>query len=724
MGKTVRRTFPVQGMGCAACVARVENTLKQQSGVQDARVSLASNTASVDFDPAVCSPEGLRDAVRNAGYELLVDGDDEDGSSFDEAEKAQEDTLRALRKDTVISVVLAVLVMLISMGFKDFPGKGFILWALATPAVAWTGRRFFKAGFRGLAHGAANMDTLVALSVSISYLFSVFNLLFPGVWTSRGMEPHLYFESSTMIVAFILVGRLIEEKAKMRTGSAVRGLQKLQPSIGDVRPGDVLTVKPGDAVPVDGIIESGESYVDESMLTGEPMPVLKKAGDKVYAGTLNQNGSFMVRTVSAGAKTLLSSIIDMVREAQGSKAPVQRLVDKIAAVFVPVIMGISVLTLIGWIVLSPEDGVTMGLLSMVSVLVIACPCSLGLATPTAVVAGIGKAASEGILVKDAASLESASKVDIVVMDKTGTLTKGKPAVTDSIWADTPRSGEARDALYSLEKRSGHPLASAIARSLAGAKTEPVSEFKSISGKGVEGIVGGVRYFAGNEALLGEVRPLRVPSALDESILRWREEGKTLVILFDEKEVYGVVAISDTVREGAAAAVQSLFRRGVQVHLLTGDTPESAERTARETGIEVFKAGVLPGEKSDYIASLQAAGHRVAMVGDGINDSAALARADLGIAMGSGSDIAMDSAMVTIVRPDISLVASLMRLSSKTVRIIRENLFWAFLYNVLAVPVAAGVLYPFSGFLLSPMIAAACMALSSITVVSNSLRLRR
>ena len=592
-------------MGCAACVARVEGALKQAKGVCNVSVSLASNTALVEYDAAVTSPGELRKAVQDAGYDMLVDGSDDEAEL--EAEAARAASYAALRKDTYLSLALAALVMVIGMEFKDFPYKGGLLWALSTPVVFWCGRRFFKAGFSVLRHGSANMDTLVALSVSISYLFSVFNLLFPSVWQSRGLTPHLYFESSTMIVAFILVGRLLEEKAKHSTTAAIRGLMDLQP-VRAVRPGEVLKVAPLERIPADGVVLEGSSVVDESMLTGESAPVTKHPGDKVYTGTLNKGGLLSIKAEKTGNETILSAIIRQVREAQGTKAPIQQLVDKIAAVFVPVIIGISLLTLLGWSLWGGADGLTMGLLNMVTVLVIACPCSLGLATPTAIIAAVGNGASNGILIKDAASLQTAAKVSAVVLDKTGTLTEGFP--------------------------------------------------------------------------------------------------------------------TDKLRSTSVQAVQQLQEMGMDVFLLSGDKPDAVRKVARDCGIADYRAGVFPSDKLDYVKQLQANGRVVAMTGDGINDSAALAQADLSIAMGGGSDIAIDTAQVTIVAADPAKIPVLVRLSRRTGRIIRENLFWAFFYNALAVPVAAGVLYPFTGFLLNPMVGAACMALSSICVVTNSLRLRR
>ena len=575
-------------MGCAACVARVQGTIKNLQGVSECNVSLASNSAQVDYNPQIITPAQIKKAVQDAGYDLIVvEGDDSDDEADSEAERQREDFLRSLKRDMCIALIMALLVMLLGMGFRDFPGKGLILWALATPVVFWCGRRFITTAWKQLKKGSASMDTLVALSILISYLFSVFNLLFPEVWTSRGLEAHLYFESSTMIVAFILIGRFLEEKAKHSTSSAIRSLAGLQPKSVRLNPGDEYTVNPGERIPADGEVIGGESWVDESMLTGEPVANHKTAGSKVFTGTMNQRGSFVMRAEKVGKDTMLSSIIRMVRDAQGSKAKIQHTVDKVAAVFVPVIIGISIITLLCWIFLAPSDGVAKGLLAMVTVLVIACPCSLGLATPTALTAGIGNCARKGILVKDADSLQIAKDIDTVVLDKTGTITKG-------LSADV------------------------------------------------------------------------VPSADME--------------------------FEDEIKETSAEAVAELKKMGLDVFMLSGDNQESE-------------------------------GRKVAMVGDGINDSPALAVADLSVAMGGGTDIAMNASMVTIVGSDLKSVSELIKMSKRTTRIIKENLFWAFIYNILAVPVAAGVLHPVNGFLLNPMIAAACMALRSVCVVTNALRLK-
>ena len=730
MAKIVRRNFPVTGMGCAACVARVQNRLQEQKGVQAVNVSLASNSAQVDYDPSVCTPEVLRKAVQDAGYDLIIEGTEDQAD--DEADRRRQDDTRLLRRQTLTAVIIATIMMILGMAFKPFPFKGYILWILATVVLVLCGRRFFVNAWKQLRRFSANMDILVALSVTISYLFSVFNLLFPEKLASQGVAAHLYFESSAMIVAFILLGRLLEERAKQGTTASIRALMGLQVRtvtvqkvevidgmplykeydipVGEVVPGDVVIVKPGERVSVDGIVTDGESYLDESMLTGESVPVWKSRGARVYAGTVNRDGSLFVRTTGAGKDTVLASIIKMVRDAQGSKAPVQQVVDKVAAVFVPVVIGLSLLTLGLWMLFGGP--LAAALTAAVSVLVIACPCSLGLATPTAIVAGIGNGASRGILIKDAASLQVASRITTLVLDKTGTLTTGKPRVVSAWW--NPDSPEAADVIYSLELRSEHPLSDAVVSCLDGiARQRSVRSFENIPGMGVRGEVDGTFYHAGNRALVAEVLgDVPVP------------DERASIFLFSEAGILAALVVQDTVKETSADTVRALSGRGIRVVMLTGDNEAAAVSVATETGISEYRSGTLPQEKAAYIKSLQGQGEVVAMAGDGINDSAALATADLGIAMGKGSDIAIDTAMVTIVSSDLGKIPALVSLSRRTVRIIKENLFWAFFYNLLAVPVAAGALYPLTGFLLDPMIAAACMALSSVCVVTNSLRLAR
>ncbi len=621
------------------------------------------------------------------------------------------------------------------MFFMEMPYADEVMWLLSTPVLFWCGRGFFVNAWKQLRHRSATMDTLVALSTGIAYLFSLFNMLFPGFWLSRGIHPHVYFEASSVIVAFILLGRLLEERAKGSTTSAIRKLMGLQPrtvtlvapdgsrrqaSLAQVRVGDRLLVKPGERIPVDGKVTDGASYVDESMLTGEPVAVRKEADDDVFAGTVNQKGSFTLRAEKVGGDTLLARIIRRVQDAQGSKAPVQRLVDRIAAVFVPAIMGIALLAFVLWMVLDPSDGFTHGLLALVTVLIIACPCALGLATPTAITVGIGKAAGRGILIKDAESLETARKVDTVVLDKTGTVTEGRPVVTDEVWAAD--CGEAPGVLAAMEALSEHPLAGAVTARYAVPDGVAVGEFRSLTGRGVSGRIGGRTYYAGNERLLRE-QGIVPEAGLAAHAARWTAQAKTVIWLADAERTLGAIAVADMVKERSAEAVGQLRDAGLEVWMLTGDHEATAHEIAARAGIVRYRAGVLPEGKADFVRELQRQGHVVAMVGDGINDSAALAQADLGIAMGRGSDIAMDAAQMTIVSSDLSKIPEAIRISAQTVRTIRQNLFWAFIYNMIGVPVAAGILYPVNGFLLNPMIAGAAMALSSVSVVANSLRLK-
>lgn len=631
-------------------------------------------------------------------------------------------------------MALSLPVAVIGMFFMDIPLANPIMWLLATPVLGWCGRSFFVNAWRQLRHRTVTMDTLVALSTGIAYLFSLFNMLWPEFWLARGIQPHVYFEASSVIIAFILLGRLLEARAKENTTTAIRKLMGLQPRtvtlvvngerrevpIEQVRPGDAVLVRPGERIAVDGRIADGASYVDESMLTGEPVAVRKEPGAEVFAGTINQKGSFTFRAEKVGTDTLLARIIRMVQEAQGSKAPVQQRVDRIAAVFVPVIISVALLAFVLWLLLDPADGLTHGMLALVTVLIIACPCALGLATPTAITVGIGKAAEEGILIRDAESLEAARRIDTVVLDKTGTLTEGRPEVTDEAWLGGDRTPAA--VLAALERLSEHPLAEAVVAHLKEAAPVSVTGFESLTGRGVRGIANGTAYLAGSETLLRE-QGRQIDPELARQAARWLDEAKTVIWLADERQALGVLAVADTIRESAPQAVRRLHEAGITVWMVTGDNENTARAIAARAGIEHWKSGVLPDGKCAFIRSLQEQGHRVAMTGDGINDSAALAQADLSIAMGGGSDIAINVAQMTIVSSDLNRIPDAIALSVRTVRTIRQNLFWAFIYNLIGVPIAAGVLYPVCGFLLNPMIAGAAMAFSSVSVVTNSLRLK-
>lgn len=726
-----KELFPVTGLGCAACATRVNKVLNSCEGVKEANVNYASATALVIYDTQKCSPESLQKAVEESGYGLIIDAGNEEEAA--ETERVRQ--YRSLRRQTVGAVSGALPVFVLGMFFMDLRWGQWVSFVLATVVVFVFGRRFFINTFKQLRHRAVNMDTLVASSTGVAWLFSVFNLFFPEFWLSRGIEPHLYFEAASVIIAFILLGRLLEARAKQKTTGAIRGLMGLQPKTVTIvsedgsekevpiqwaQVGDTIAVKPGERVAVDGTVISGESYVDESMLSGEPVPVLKQAESKVFAGTINQRGAFRFRADRTGGDTMLSQIIRMVQDAQGSKAPVQDLVDKVASVFVPVIMGIAVTVFAAWWIFAPEDGFIHGLLALITVLIIACPCALGLATPTAIIVGIGKGAKYGILIKDAASLEVARKIDTVVVDKTGTLTEGRPEVADQYWASGKE--EMQGIFRALESLSEHPLAEAVVKVMRQVDGVEITSFENIPGKGVRGEYGGDTYFAGNLELL-KANGIEPSGDLMARYGKWLEEAMTVIWFADSSGALAVVAVTDRIKPTSMEAVAKLGRMGIRTVMLTGDNEASAAAVARQAGITEFRAGVLPQDKARFVKELQAAGHRVAMAGDGINDSAALAQADLSIAMGGGSDIAIDTAMITILSSDLMKIPEAIRLSHLTIRTIRQNLFWAFIYNIIAVPVAAGILYPFNGFLLNPMIGGAAMALSSVSVVTNSLRLR-
>ena len=726
------QTFPVLDMSCAACATRVEKTLNRQPGVYHAQVNYAAATATVEYNPQECTPETLKDAIQNAGYDLVIETNAQKEKI---AEDAHSRKYRQLKQRTIFSLMLSVPVAIIGMCFMDWTYANYVMWILSTPVVFWLGRDFYRNAWKQLKHRTSNMDTLVAVSTGIAYTFSLFNLFWPEFWLSRGIHPHVYFEAASVIISFILLGRLLEEKAKGNTSEAIKKLMGLQPAtvtiltpegqlkeipVEQVQQGQRLVVKPGSRIAVDGTVYEGCSYVDESMLTGEPLPTEKIPGAKVYAGTINQKGSFSFIADKVGSETVLAHIIRMVQDAQGSKAPVQQLVDRIAAIFVPTILSIAVLSFLVWIWLDSSNGFTHGLLAAVTVTIIACPCALGLATPTAIMVGIGKGAENGILIKDAESLETARKVNAIVLDKTGTLTEGRPTVTDI--SDPLLQSPLGDVLFTLESASEHPLAQAIVQHQT-RQLLPMEEFESLTGLGVRGKINGTYYYAGNRRLL-ETHHLTVSPALTEEAARLSQEAKTVIWLADSQQALGLVAIADRIKPTSKEAVRQLQEMGISTYMLTGDNPETAQRIAAQCGITHFQAEVLPQQKAQFINDLQKEGKIVAMVGDGINDSAALAQADLSIAMGKGSDIAMDVAKMTLISSDLNKITDAIRLSQATVRTIRENLFWAFIYNLIGIPVAAGILYPINGFLLNPMIAGAAMAMSSVSVVSNSLRLKR
>lgn len=729
---TVKHTFPVLGMTCASCASSAESIVTFQEGVINASVNFATGNLTVEYLPNMTDASKLQKAVQSIGYDLLIENENKQQETL-EAIHAQK--FQKLKSKTIWAILLSLPVVTIGMFFMDIPYANPIMWLFSTPVVLWLGKDFFINAWKQAKHRSANMDTLVALSTGIAYLFSVFNMLFEDFWHQRGLHAHVYFEAAAVIVAFILLGKLLEEKAKSNTSTAIKKLMGLQPktviiiqsdgtekqvAIEDVNAGDVILVKPGEKIAVDGMVVSGSSYVDESMLSGEPVPVLKKENEKVFAGTINQKGSFRFEAVKVGKETMLAQIIKMVQDAQGSKAPVQKLVDKIAGIFVPVVIGIAILTFILWLILGGDNGWVQGLLAAVTVLVIACPCALGLATPTAIMVGVGKGAEKGILIKDAESLELAKKVTAIVLDKTGTITEGRPQVTGVQWLHNDDT--TKTILLSIEKQSEHPLAEAVVKHLEGVPTLSLSQFDSITGKGAKANYENETYFVGNKKLLAE-NNITIAEQLQKQADEWGSESKTVIWFSDSKQALSVIAISDKIKETSVEAIREIQEMGIDLYMLTGDNEATAKAIAQQTGIGHYKAEVMPQHKADFIKELQKQGKVVAMVGDGINDSTALATADVSIAMGKGSDIAMDVAKMTIISSDLTKIPQAIRLSKQTVATIKQNLFWAFIYNLIGIPIAAGILYPVNGFLLNPMIAGAAMALSSVSVVTNSLRLK-
>ena len=733
MRETETKVLPVLEMSCAVCAGNVESTVQALSGVEKASVNFAAGTLTVTYNPSVITLEVMQAAVQAAGYDLIVEAEDPVAMQEEKARMHY----KILRRNTIGAWTLSIPLALLGMVFMHVPFGNWIMMVLALAIMIFFGRSFYVNGVRHALKGKANMDTLVALSTSIAFLFSLFNTLCPGFWLGKGLEPHVYYEASGVIIAFVLLGKLMEERAKNSTSSAIKGLMGLQPKtarlvtdgreeevpISNLQVGNVVSVRPGEKIPVDGTLLQGSSSVDESMLSGEPIPVEKNAGDRVLAGTINQKGAFTMEATSVGGTTVLAQIVQMVQSAQGSKAPVQRIVDKISGIFVQVVVLISYLTLDSWLMIGGESYFSYALLSAVSVLVIACPCALGLATPTALMVGMGKGAEQHILIKDAFALENLCKVDTVVLDKTGTLTEGVPVVTDSYWISDDNI-RYLDVLYTAEQKSEHPLASAILCWLeeSGAKVCEAENFESLTGRGVRIQVEGVTYWAGSQGLL-DIFQAGIPEKVRKQIGQWQEDGQSVVFYGQETRLLAVLAISDRIKPTSAEAVKELKKQGIEVHLLTGDGVRTAERVAATLDIGYYKAEVMPNDKEEYIISLQQQGKKVAMVGDGINDSQALARADVSIAMGKGTDIAMDVAMVTLITSDLLLLPGAIRLSKQTVRLIYQNLFWAFIYNVIGIPLAAGVLFPINGLLLNPMLASAAMAFSSVSVVLNSLRLK-
>ena len=734
-------SLPVTGMSCAACAVSVESMLKNTAGVDDAAVNYANQSVKVNFNPDEVSLNDLDAVLQGIGYGLLLETAEEGVQA--KQQEIQEAHYRQIKRRTLGAGALALPVMVLGMFFMDLPYVNYIMLVLTLPVLVFFGKDFFVNAWKQARHGKANMDTLVALSTGIAFLFSAFNTFYPEYWFSRGLEPHVYFEAAAIIVFFILLGKLLEERAKSNTSDALKKLMDLQPKLvrvrrdgqeqeidtKEVRIGDEVIIRSGEKIPVDGQVLTGSSFVDESLMTGEPLPAEKQAGAEVFAGTINQRGSFSFRAEKVGKQTVLAQIIRTVQEAQGSKAPVQRLVDKIAGIFVPVVLGIAVLTFVIWLLVGGENALTHALLTSVSVLVIACPCALGLATPTAIMVGVGKGAENNILIRDAESLETAHKVDAIVLDKTGTLTEGRPEVVgwyfqggrEERWKEGKEERH-RAAIRAIESRSEHPLGQAIAASGQDGTLVQVENFQSVTGSGVMGVVDGEKYVIGTPDFL-QNEGVELNSELTELSAELRGKAQTVIGVGWEGRQIALIALADRLKPTSAEAVAKLQKQGIEVYMLTGDNAQTAAQVAKAVGLQHFAAEVKPQDKMDFVKKLQAGGRTVAMVGDGINDSQALAQADLSVAMGRGSDVAMDVAKMTLITSDLLALPKALKLSRRTVATIRQNLFWAFIYNLIGIPLAAGVLYPINGFLLNPMIAGAAMALSSVSVVTNSLRLR-
>lgn len=742
LGDLTRKTFPVTGMTCASCAISVESILKSSPGVTDAGVNFANQSAWTAYDEKQTNLLELQKAVRSIGYDIIVEVD----NPSEVQEELQLKYYNEIKNRTIWASILSLPVVIISIFFME-PDAGqarvayanWISMVLTAPVLFWFGRNFFINAWKQTKHGKANMDTLVALSTGIAFLFSAFNTIYPEFWIERGLPPHVYYEAASVIITFISLGKLLEERAKSDTSSAIKKLMSLQPktvrvlidgieeeiAIASVAQGNIIILRPGERIAVDGMVVSGSSYVDESMITGEPVPVHKLKGDKVFAGTINQKGSLEFTAVKVGQDTVLAHIVKMVQEAQGSKAPVQKLVDKIAGIFVPVVIGISIITFITWMVMGGEEAFTHALLTSITILVIACPCALGLATPTAIMVGVGKGAENNILIRDAESLELGHKVNAIILDKTGTITEGKPIVNAIIWDyNAKQTEEFKKILYSLEILSEHPLAEAVVNKLkeSGISGITLTGFESITSRGVKGSFNSRTFYIGNRKLIKENNIL-LNTVLMVKAEDYQKQANTVIYFADQDNVLAIIAISDKVKSSSAAAIARLQEMDIEVYMLTGDNQQTAAAVALEVGISQYTAEVLPSDKADFIKKLQSEGKVVAMVGDGINDSQALAQADVSIAMGKGSDIAMDVAKMTLITSDLLSIPKALKLSKRTVQTIRQNLFWAFIYNVLGIPLAAGVLYSYNGFLLDPMIAGAAMALSSVSVVTNSLRLK-
>ena len=734
----IKKSFPIKGMHCASCVRVTERALKKTLGVKDAVINLATAKATVTYDADNCTPEQLAESIAKTGYTLELE---EKTDAAIKEEKRKE--LLNLRNKVVISLGLGGLIL-----WGSFPGlmttapaflqNFYVQLLLATPVQFWAGMEFYRATIPALKHRTANMDMLVALGTTVAYVYSAVVTIFPQLVKEVGIDPMPYFDVAAIVIGLILLGRYFEAKAKAGTSDAIKKLIGMQAKtarvvrdgreidipIDQVVLNDIIRVRPGEKIPVDGLIVEGESSIDESMITGESIPVDKAKGDTVVGATMNKSGTFTYKATKIGSDTMLAQIIKLVEEAQGSKAPIQRLADLVSSYFVPIVIMLAFLTFGVWYIFGGQSAFLFALLNTVAVLIIACPCAMGLATPTAIMVGTGKGAEHGILIKDAESLEIAHKINAIIFDKTGTLTKGKPEVTDLVPTNKLKENEILQIAASIEKGSEHSLAEAIVKEAEERKLnlESVSKFKAIAGHGVEGMVGKQQISLGNRRLMD--RENIFLTSVDTEIKRLESGGKTVMMLAVDGKLVGLIAVADTVKESSKEAVKALQKMGIEVAMITGDNQRTAQAIARKVGITRVLAEVLPDQKEAEVRKIQAEGKKVAMVGDGINDAPALAAADIGIAMGTGTDVAIEAADITLINKDLQSVAQAINLSKKTMRTIKLNLFWAFGYNVILIPVAMGVLYPFFGLLLSPIFASVAMATSSVSVVSNSLLLKR